>query len=163
MLWSPILKSWDLMQAIKYLEAYNQVVWVSNATYGRLVLFFGVLFLVFKKCWNILVHIAEIPNVKMNKNKTYWNLRNSKGAQIQSMGLFICIPVAQKSQALQAMGNGNASSCFWSPRCLRSCSKLALHARKCFAYVSKCDSDVLKAWNQISFLPLLRFRYSFRC
>lgn len=49
----------------------------------------------------------------MNKNKTSWNLWNSYGAQIQSMGLFICIPVAQKSQALQVMGIGNTFSCWF--------------------------------------------------
>lgn len=48
----------------------------------------------------------------MNKNKTSWNLRNSYGAQIQSMGLFICIPVARKTEALQVMGIGNTSSCW---------------------------------------------------
>lgn len=34
MLWSHILKSRDLVQVIKYLEAYNQVVRVRNVAYG---------------------------------------------------------------------------------------------------------------------------------
>lgn len=38
MSWLPIWKSRDLIQAIKYPEAYNQVVWVRNVAYGRLVL-----------------------------------------------------------------------------------------------------------------------------
>lgn len=70
----------------------------------------------------------------MNKNKTSWNLWNSYGAQIQNMGLFICIPVAQKTQALQVMGIG------WLLLFGHlSAQSPAGNVSKCFAYVSKCD------------------------